>query len=292
MRKCRVLYIITIVLFSSCVSHSKYDTALETIDSLKVANKTLLKINEELSNGEERLVRLFNFNVSKGNYILAEENFRNLIKYHPESDAIKVISDKIKDLAPKIQAQRDSILKSVKDSTRLANLNDFGSWEIGEYVNDFREPTGEYYVYQDVQGYFSNTATSHGDLLVHINISGDDPSMSIRCDEYMDGTIDGSGFGDASDRLYSLRVICYATRKIYKNQRYSRTDLLQEEGSDQQEESKSSVEYSLLDIFRLEHYYEIEAFGEYKTKYYYSVDTKGLENALLKAKLISLSELN
>lgn len=278
MRHCGFFYIISIVLLSSCVGHSKYDTALKTIDSLQLANKELLKINDDLLNGEDRLVNLFYLNVSKGNYILAEENYKNLIKYHPESEAIKVISVKAKEIAPKIQAQRDSIEKAIKDSTRLANIDDYGNWKIGEYGNDFGEPTGKYYVYQDVQGYFSNSATSHSDLLVHITIQ-EGVSMFIYCDEYMDGTNDGSGYG-RSGFGNALYIVSTEARKVYRG----REGMLEEDSED-------GVFYKLIDIFRHEHYYEIQAFGEGKTRYYYSVDTRGLENALLKAKLISLSEL-
>ena len=188
-----LFFICSSTCLSSCVSRSRLVEANKIIDSLKVENARLLTENYELLNGEERLVNLYKMNVSKGNYIAAEENYNNLIKYHPESISINQLQKSINDVLNKAQSQRDSIAKIIKDSIRLAKIDELGDWRIGEYVNDFDEPTGEHYVYQTILGKFSNSATAGSDLHVRMIIRRESQSyirVDTEYDEYMDGTID------------------------------------------------------------------------------------------------------
>ena len=93
-----LFYICLSTCLSSCVNRSRFIEANKTIDSLKNENALLIAENEKLLNGEERLVNLYNMNVSKGNYLSAEENYNNLVKYHPESISINQLQKSINDV--------------------------------------------------------------------------------------------------------------------------------------------------------------------------------------------------
>ena len=54
------IYVLIILGLISCISKTKYDKAIITIDSLKVENQKLLVENEELLHGEERLINYIN----------------------------------------------------------------------------------------------------------------------------------------------------------------------------------------------------------------------------------------
>jgi hypothetical protein len=269
---------------SSCVTRSRLIEANKTIDSLKNENALLIAENEELLNGEERLVKLYNMNVSKGNYLSAEENYNNFVKYHPASILIKELEKSINDVSNKAQSQRDSIDKIIRDSIRLANIDELGEWKIGDYVNDFNEPTGEHYVYQRIHGRFSNSATANGDLLVKIVIHKGysryalkDIDIDVNYDEYCNGTIDEKGFGNW--RQYdAIRIVCHDTKKVYVNDQSFRD--LHENGTDNY--------FLMLDILKQNNKIDFKVRGDYKTVYYYTIDTKYLENALLKAGIETL----
>lgn len=264
---------------SSCVNRSRLIEANETIDSLKTENAQLLAENEGLLNGEERLVNLYKMNVSKGNYIAAEENYINLIKYHPESILIKELEKSINDVSNKAQSQRDSIAKVINDSIRLANINELGDWRIGEFVNDFDEPTGEHYVYQIILGKFSNSATAGSDLHVRMIIRRESQSyirVDTEYDEYMDGTIEGKNYN--LRRNSAIKIVCHKTRKVYYNDAQMRA--LQENGT---------YNYTdILPILKQGGKIEFRVKDDYSTVYYFTVQSDYLENALLKAGIETL----
>ena len=58
----------------------------------------------------------------------------------------------------------------------------YGDWLVGNYVDDFGDPTGETYIYTVSTGTFSNTATSGSDLTVGIYYQPD--AFKIRLLEY------------------------------------------------------------------------------------------------------------
>ena len=49
----------------------------------------------------------------------------------------------------------------------------YGDWEIGNYVNDFDEPTGEKFVRQIIRGDFSNSASVKPVKSLFISIQAD-----------------------------------------------------------------------------------------------------------------------
>lgn len=69
----------------------------------------------------------------------------------------------------------------------------YGSWEVIDILNDFYEPTGKKYVLQEIDGYFSNSATASSDCKVYVMLlKGDNDRLTgkIVIDEYCDNTPD------------------------------------------------------------------------------------------------------
>lgn len=269
-------YAFIIIAVSGCVTKTKYNSAISTIDSLRETHKTLLEENEELKNGEERLVNLFKLNVKQGDYLRAQETYETLIKKHPESAQIVLLQRTADSIAPKAKILRDSIDKAIRDSIRLANIDDIGEWSIGDYVDDFGDNTGEHFVDQVFYGTFSNTATAGSTLKVTLRFAksvnkGYDPNFYIYCDEYDNGTIDETSYGS------SWKIICPETHRVYKGDR----------GSIRDQENNEYIE-RLATLLRQENTYEFTIWHDYKTVYKFSINAKGFENALLKAGIDSL----
>ncbi len=50
----------------------------------------------------------------------------------------------------------------------------FSAWEIGEYTDEFNQPTGKKYIVTESYGTFSNSATTNSELLAALQIDNDD----------------------------------------------------------------------------------------------------------------------
>ena len=57
------------------------------------------------------------------------------------------------------------------------------TWAMGEYVDEFKRPTGKKYLYTTVTGEFSNSATTNSELTAKLLITSDD-KVYIRLYEY------------------------------------------------------------------------------------------------------------
>lgn len=55
----------------------------------------------------------------------------------------------------------------------------FGSWEKGEFVDEFKQPTGKKYIATRVNGSFSNSATTNSDLIAALQITTDDVAIML-----------------------------------------------------------------------------------------------------------------
>ena len=73
-------------------------------------------------------------------------------------------------------------------------------WQVGNYVDEFGEPTGFKYVYAETKGRFSNTATNNSQLTVvvqpfeGVNIHGDTlGNVNIKLLEYGRNWVKGKG---------------------------------------------------------------------------------------------------
>lgn len=277
--KNKLLYITTLlplcfILLSlgSCVNKSEHKKALTMIDSLQRENKKLIMQNEELLNGETRLMNYITLYNDSGNYLKAYEYLIKLKKNHPESQFLLQNKKLFTEIEIKGLSITDSLNKVKEDSLKLANINKLGIWKIGEFVNDFDEPTGQKYVYADFYGHFQNSATADGNLRIRAKVYGEKNNFTIYLsyDEYDNGTYE-------DDRCKSTSIINKQKRKKYVSLGPTLVFL----------DTETSSEYNLQlkDILINEGIYDFHMRFEYNTIYEFSINTQYLNNALIKAGL-------
>ena len=210
-------------------------------------------------------------------YIKAFENLEKLKKYHPESQIFQKQSELFSEINEKARILQDSIDKVMRDSIKLANINELGKWRIGNIINEFGEPTGDHYIILTLYGTFKNTATVGSILRVDcvgrcLTSRKYDYSLFFEFDEYDNGTYE-------RERPVYTKIVNKQLRKIYTAE-YS-TIFKDLEGKD----------YKLEDILLEEGIYEFEIRFEYKTIYYFTIDTRYINNALVKAGLMSIDDI-
>lgn len=164
------------------ISEQQYAALQTTCDSLNTIINTLNHEIDELKHGEERLVNLAKNAYDSQNYILAEQYIQLLKTKHPESSQIEYFQSIEPELKQKVSEQKAAEERRIKDSIRLANIDNLGIWGIGYYVDDFGDQTDEAYVSTDIMGTFSNSATTNSALGVRFLI--DKNSIRIQLYEY------------------------------------------------------------------------------------------------------------
>lgn len=279
-----------------CVSNTKYEQALSTIDSLNNENQKLILENDELLNGEDRLINYIKMHNDKGNFILAEENICKLQLKHPESQYIESNKNLFIEISKKAKLQKDSVEKHIRDSIRLANIDKLGEWKIGDYVDDFGNPTGRHFVELEIDGFFSNSATSSSKLSIRFRIKGKVPSDEVNAfgnyyyefyfDEYANGVRD-KYYGPYHTKItkrenHETTMICGFSVKGY-NAGMCNCKMPNGEKED----------YHIVDLLKEEGTYSFDVTAENNTdyadtKYYFTINSKYLSNALLKAGIDTL----
>lgn len=202
-------FLVLLILLNSCVSKTSY-TALEDKFNSLTEEVVILKARiDELENGEERIVNLAKYSIDNGEFLLAANYIKLLNEKHPESKEIAYFKDLQPIIDQKVLEELTKIEKTRQDSIKLANINNLGAWDIGYYVDDFGERTGENFVSMILYGKFSNSATTNSDLKVRILI--DKSSSSIQLYEYGGNhPIKGEGFihfkiRDKNNQEYQIR---------------------------------------------------------------------------------------
>ena len=278
----KLLFIVASFLMVACgVKKSEYNKIATQRDSLLVAIDSLIKVNDELNNGEERLMNYIKLYNENKDYISALEKLNKLKQYHKESPLFAKHKNMFSEIERRAQIVADSIAKVQRDSIKLAGINEIGQWHIGDFVNDFDEPTGEHFVYSEIYGTFSNSATASSRLKVYVQFlhyAFNDPydySVRFLFDEYNDGTYE-------KEECTSIKVVNKQLRKVYREYRASRYDYL--------EDSNGEV-YSTKGILSEEGEYEFEMRFKYGTVYRFNIDTKYINNALVKAGLKRIEDL-
>ncbi|MEE0989811.1 MAG: hypothetical protein UIC45_00625 [Paludibacteraceae bacterium] len=280
-----------ILLMSACVSKTKYDIAIKTIDSLTLENSKLIEINDELRNGEERLIKSINKFYADKDFINANLNLEKLKQKHPESLFLVENAKKIDDIIYRSNIQKDSIDKHIQDSIRLANIDELGNWEIGHYVDKFGDYTGDKFIYTRINGYFSNSATSNSKLEVIIKISKyeeDNYYYEFKYDEYADGVEDKyyGGYPAKIKKIenYNTTMIgsCRLGRNGYDYYTYDYVTCHCEN------KNGSKVDVGFVSLLKNEGVYRFEVTAESNSysadvEYYFTINSKYLNNALLKA---------
>lgn len=277
MKKLALFTLFSIALISCGVNESEYNRVVTQRDSLQILATALAEKVDALENGEGRLMNFINLHNENKNYIKALENIEALKKYHPESPLMKKYSRLFSEIEGKAQVVKDSIDKAVRDSIKLASITELGEWRIGNYVNDFDEPTGEHFVLAEFYGVFSNSATAGSRLRIRVDVTryseAWDPSVDLKYDEYNNGTYE-------DERVTYCKIVNKAKRKSYYD----------ENGWGSYRDRETNESLSLYEVLKDEGVYEFNVTLKYGTKYQFNIDSQHLNNALVKAKLISLEE--
>lgn len=281
----KIIFLLSLMLLmSACVSKTKYDIAIKTIDSLTIEN-------DELRNGEERLVNLIQMHYANRDYISANVNLDILRQKHFESKFFVKNKMMIDSIIVNSKIQQDSIDKHIQDSIRLANIDELGNWEIGHYVDKFGDYTGEKFIYTRINGYFSNSATSNSKLEVIIKISKyeeDNYYYEFKYDEYADGVEDKyyGGYPAKIKKIENYNTTMIGSCRLgrggrdYYDYNYVTCHCENKDGS--------KVDGGLVSLLKNEGVYKFDVTAESNSysadvKYYFTIDSKYLNNALLKA---------
>lgn len=168
----------------------------------------------------------------------------------------------------------------------------YGSWEVIDILNDFYEPTGKKYVLQEIDGYFSNSATASSNCKVYVMLlKGDNDRLTgkIVIDEYCDNTPDMTLNEYGSPAKRGSKIIDMANRKAYYIYcEFGYTFGFQDIDDKSENATWKSKRYSWIEILRnKESSYSFTIKGEYKDEYRFMVDTYELDSALIGAGLLS-----
>lgn len=268
----RIFVILSFGLLWGCVKQSTHNQALRTIDSLMVANQTLIEENDELLNGEKRLIDYIELHNRNNDVLKSYDFIVKLRSKHPESDYITKNEQLLIAIENEAQIILDSIQKVKQDSIRRANIHELGIWKIGEYVDDFGEPTGEKFLYANVLGVFSNSATARDILGIKVNVFNDG-SIGLYYDEYNDGTYE-------NEKIRNIKIVNKEARKVYESlwDVWKPDDCLFDN-----DESSPRESMTLEEVLTKEGEYEFYINLKYNTKYKFIINSNYLENAMLKA---------
>ena len=268
----RIFVILSFGLLWGCVKQSTHNQALRTIDSLMVANQTLIEENDELLNGEKRLIDYIELHNRNNDVLKSYDFIVKLRSKHPESNYITKNEQLLIAIENEAQIILDSIQKVKQDSIRRANIHELGIWKIGEYVDDFGEPTGEKFLYANVLGVFSNSATARDILGIKVNVFNDG-SIGLYYDEYNDGTYE-------NEKIRNIKIVNKEARKVYESlwDVWKPDDCLFDN-----DESSPRESMTLEEVLTKEGEYEFYINLKYNTKYKFIINSNYLENAMLKA---------
>ena len=170
--------------------------------------------------------------------------------------------------------------------------NMYGCWEVIDILNDFYEPTGKKYVLQEIDGYFSNSATASSDCKAYVMLlkgNNDRITGKIVIDEYCNNTPDMTLNEYGSPAKQGSKIIDRANRKAYYiSCEYGYTLGFQDMDDNSANPSRKSKLYSWIEIFRNnESFYSVTIKGEYQDEYRFTVNTYELDSALREAGLLS-----
>ncbi|MDO5321004.1 MAG: hypothetical protein Q4F39_01270 [Bacteroidia bacterium] len=182
----KYLLFVTTLLVAGCgINPDEHNRVVAQRDSLETVVSQLKVKIDELENGEQRMAGKIETLISDQNYIEALKQIDVLKEKHPGSPSVVNFNSRIASLKQKADAQQAAIDKHVRDSIRMANLNNLGIWKINYFVDKFNEPTKEGYITstKPIYGTFSNTATQDSDLRVEFIIASK-KSVAFQLYEY------------------------------------------------------------------------------------------------------------
>lgn len=80
----------------------------------------------------------------------------------------------------KIPVSSDELKHVASDYMKTVEVTgDEGLWRVGDYVDNFKLPTGKHYIYTANTGVFTNSATNGSDLLVQVLCNENDVEINL-----------------------------------------------------------------------------------------------------------------
>ena len=224
------LLLLTCILLAGCgVNPEEHNRVVAQRDSLETIVSQLKVKIDELEHGEQRMAGKIETLISDQNYIEALKQIAVLKEKHPGSPSVVNFNSRMATLKQKADAQQAAIEKHVRDSIRMANLNNLGIWKINYFVDQFNEPTNEGYITttDPIYGTFSNTATQDSRLRVHFIIASK-KSVAFKLFEY-DENNPVKGYEDEynvyvqdkNGKRYELRAYNYDSDRLTMSTYYS-----------------------------------------------------------------------
>ena len=173
-----LMIILGFVLQVGCVPQSEYDDLLAENEELKARL-------EECMHGAEKLIANAEKAYKEKKYEIARNNIKLLHEKHPESPKNEDFKQLLKTIEIKEMEEIKRKEEEEKERIRIANLNNTGMWVVGNYVDEFGEPTKIRYITNiyRIRGVFSNSATQNSELDVKFLISNSS-DISIQLYEY------------------------------------------------------------------------------------------------------------
>ncbi|MCT7466253.1 hypothetical protein N5T78_06655 [Aliarcobacter cryaerophilus] len=245
-----MLIFITFIFTGCGVSQEDYNKLNSEYQKLIKDNELIKKELDELKNGEARLVGKIEKANTEKKYSDSVKYINELYERFPESSKNKEYQQLLSQFNIEIQKEKELIAKKEleekerkekeeKERIRLENLNNTGMWEVKYYVDQFGEPTKNYYITNKnpINGYFSNSATRNSELKVEFlndeydvaiqlyEYAGNNPVKAYSSEDYTIYVKDKDGetyildgwMGTGSDRLIFSNIPSKASNKIVKN---------------------------------------------------------------------------
>ena len=153
-------------------------------ESLKTANQSLTKQVDDLKFGADRIIASVQLAYSKKSYADAKAGIKLLEEKHPQSPKNAEFSTLLKTIGQEELEVEQRRLAEEKEKHRLASLQNTGVWEMDEYIDKFKEKTGEKFLShrETIKGTFSNSATE--DSKLDVELLADLKGVSIQLYEY------------------------------------------------------------------------------------------------------------
>ena len=173
-------------------------------ESLKTANQSLTKQVNDLKFGADRIIASVQLAYSKKSYIDAKVGIKLLEEKHPESIKNGEFRKLLKTIEQEELAAEQKSLAEEKEKHRLANLQNTGMWEMGEYVDKFKEKTGEKFLINKnwIQGRFNNSATENSKL--NVKLFSDTKGVYVQLYQYETSIKKNTSIRD--DFTYSITI--------------------------------------------------------------------------------------
>ena len=133
----------------------------------------------------------------------------------------------------------------------MLSVTAYSQWEIGNYVDDFGEETGEIFAHQTVMGVFSNSATTNTKCAYFLEHNKDEEVLAISIypygrnskESFYDDTFQDVKIKKPSGEVVTIEAFCFDGMIYFSEEEYVQLmDALKERG-----EYKVAMKYNTDD---------------------------------------------